>query len=70
VGGEVPVDSEALLVTDFVNLKIKSAQYFRGTHKGSMCVCIFIWVSTHTCTSICVCTVFKKKKKLLSMESS
>jgi hypothetical protein len=29
-----PVDSETLLVTDFVNLKIKSAQSFRGVHRG------------------------------------
>jgi hypothetical protein len=38
VGGDVPVDSEALLVTDFVNLKIKPAQSFEGAHSGRICV--------------------------------
>jgi hypothetical protein len=61
VGGDVPVDSEVLLVTDFVNLKIKSAQSFRGAHKGRVCVHVFIGVSTRMCLSIYVCTVFLKK---------
>jgi hypothetical protein len=61
VGGNVPVDSEALLVTDFMNLKIKSAQSFRGAYRGRMCMCVFIGVSAHMCMSICVCTVFLKK---------
>jgi hypothetical protein len=58
VGGDVPVDSETLLVTNFVNLKIKPPQCFRCAHKGRVCVCVFIEVSAHTCMSICVCTVF------------
>jgi hypothetical protein len=61
VGGDVPVDSEALLVTDFVILKIKPAQSFRVAHRGSVCVHVFIGVSTHTCMSIYVCTMFLKK---------
>jgi hypothetical protein len=40
VRGDVPVDSETLLVTDFVNLKIKPTQSFRGAHKGSVYVCV------------------------------
>jgi hypothetical protein len=40
VGGDVPIDSEALLVTDFVNLKIKPAQSFGGAHRGSVCACV------------------------------
>jgi hypothetical protein len=60
VGGDVSVDSDALLVTDFINFKIKSAQSFGGTHKGRVCVCVFIGVSVYTCISICVCTVFLK----------
>jgi hypothetical protein len=44
VGGDVPVDSETLLVTDFVNLKIKPIQYFRVAYKIRMCVRIFIEV--------------------------
>jgi hypothetical protein len=61
VRGDVPVDSEAFLVTDFVNLKIKPAQPFEGVYRGSVCVHMFIGVSAHTCMSIYVCTVFLKK---------
>jgi hypothetical protein len=60
VEGDVPVNSETLLVTDFVNLKIKPAQSFRCAHKGKMCVRIFIGVSARTCMRIYVCTVFLK----------
>jgi hypothetical protein len=68
VGGDVPVDYEALLVTDFVNLKIKSAQSFRGAHRGSVCVRVFIGVSARTCMSICIYTAFLKKKSCTHME--
>jgi hypothetical protein len=48
-------------VTDFVNLKIKSGQSFRGTHRDKLYMCVFIDVSVRTCMSICVCTIFLKK---------
>jgi hypothetical protein len=48
------------LVTDFMNLKIKSVQYFKVAHRGRMYVCIFIGVSVYTCMSICVFNVFLK----------
>jgi hypothetical protein len=57
VRGNVSVDNDALLVTDFINLKIKSVQSFRNVHKGKICVYVFIYVSAHTCISI----VFLKK---------
>jgi hypothetical protein len=60
VGGDVPVDSEALLVTDFVNLNIKPSQSFEDAHRNRVCVPIFIGVSAHTCMSIYVYTVFLK----------
>jgi hypothetical protein len=63
VGGDVLIDSEAFLVTDFVNLKIKPAQSFGRTHRGRVCVRVFIVVSARTCMSICVCTVFLNKKR-------
>jgi hypothetical protein len=34
VGDDVPIDSEMLLVTDFMNLKIKSTQSFECAHRG------------------------------------
>jgi hypothetical protein len=52
-------------VADFVNLKIKAAQSFGGTHRGRMYVHIYIWVSAHICMSIYVCTVFIKKEPRL-----
>jgi hypothetical protein len=61
VGDDVPVDSEALLVTDFVNL-IKPAQSFGCAHRGRVCVRVFIGVSVRTCMSIYVYTVFLKKR--------
>jgi hypothetical protein len=63
VGGNVPIDSVTLLVTDFVNLKIKPAQFFGGAHRGRVCVLVFIGVSDRACMSIYVCTVFLKKHK-------
>jgi hypothetical protein len=57
VGDDVFVDSETLLVTDFMNLKIKPAQSFRGTNRGRVCVHVFIRVGARTCMSIHVYTV-------------
>jgi hypothetical protein len=62
VGGDVPVDSEALLVIDFMNLKIKPAQSFECAPRGRVCVRMFIGVIARTCMSIYVYTVFLKKK--------
>jgi hypothetical protein len=60
VGDDVPVDSETFLVTDFINLKIKSTQSFRGAHRDMMCVRVFIGVGDHTYMSICIYTMFLK----------
>jgi hypothetical protein len=61
VGGDVPINSETFLVTDFMNLKIKSAQSFKVDYRDMMCVRVLIEVSTHTCMNIYVYTVFLKK---------
>jgi hypothetical protein len=61
VGDDVLIDSETLLVTDFINLKIKSTQSFECVYRGRMCVCIFIRVNTRMCMSIYVYIVFIKK---------
>jgi hypothetical protein len=45
VGDDVPVDSDALLVTDFMNFKIKPTQSFKGAHRDRMYIHIFIGVS-------------------------
>jgi hypothetical protein len=44
VGGDVPVDSEVFLVIDFVNFKIKSAQYFRVTHMNKVYVYKYLYL--------------------------
>jgi hypothetical protein len=61
VGGDVPVDSDALLVTDFVNLNIKPTQSFRGAYRDKVCVRMFIGVSDYTYINIYIYTVFLKK---------
>jgi hypothetical protein len=66
VGGNIPVDNKALLVTDFMNLKIKLTQSFGCAHRGRVCMCVLLGVSAHTCMSICVCIVFLKKESLAS----
>jgi hypothetical protein len=67
VGGDVPIDSNAFLVTDFMNLKIKPVQSFGCAHRDRMCVRVFIWVSTRMCMNICIYNVFLKKE-LMSMD--
>jgi hypothetical protein len=41
-GRRHPIDNEMLLVIDFVNLKIKPAQSFRGAHRSSVWIRVFI----------------------------
>jgi hypothetical protein len=58
VKDDVPVDSETLLITEFVNLKIKSTQSFECVYRDK----VFMRESTHTCMSIYVCAVFFEEK--------
>jgi hypothetical protein len=39
---DVSVDSETFLMTDFVNFKIKSVQFFEGAHKDRIYIYVFI----------------------------
>jgi hypothetical protein len=61
MGGDVSVDSETLLVIDFMNLKIKPTPSFGCAHRDRVCVRVFIKMNAHMCMSIYVCTVFLKK---------
>jgi hypothetical protein len=56
---DVPVNSDTLLLIDFMNLKIKPAQFFRGDHRIRLCV--FIGVVTHMYISIYIYNVFISK---------
>jgi hypothetical protein len=40
------------LITDFINLKIKSIQSFKGAYKDKIYIYIFIGVNTHIYISI------------------
>jgi hypothetical protein len=61
MGGDVPLDSD--IVTDFINLNIKSAQSFGYAYVGRMCIHISIRISAHTYINIYVYIVFLKKSK-------
>jgi hypothetical protein len=56
-------------VAEYMNLKIKPAQFFGGVYKSRVCMCVFIGISAHMCISICVCTVFLKKSMLFFLSS-
>jgi hypothetical protein len=62
VGDDVPIDSKTFLVTDFVNLKIKSVQSFGGAHRNRVYVRVFIEVTAGIYMSIYIYTVFLKKQ--------
>jgi hypothetical protein len=49
VGGDVPVDSEAPMVTSSISRPDLPAQSFGGAHRGTVCVCAFIGVSVCAC---------------------
>jgi hypothetical protein len=51
-GGDIFVNSETFLMTDFVNLNIKPAQI---VYKDMMCIRVFIGVSAHTYINIVLC---------------
>jgi hypothetical protein len=52
VGDDVFVDSETLLVIDFINLKIKPTQSFKDVYKDRVYIHVFIRVSDHVYMSI------------------
>jgi hypothetical protein len=57
---DVSIDSETILMTDFVNLKINPAQSFECAHKNRLHVHMFIGINAYTYMCICVCTIFLK----------
>jgi hypothetical protein len=50
VGDDVPVKSDVLLVTDFVNLKIKSTQSFKNVYGDRIYICVHM-TDYHVCVS-------------------
>jgi hypothetical protein len=49
---DVFIDNRMLLVTDFVDLKIKLSKSFRNTHRSMLYVRMFIWMSAYIYMSI------------------
>jgi hypothetical protein len=60
VRDDVIVDSDALLMTDFMNLKIKLAQSFKSAHRDIMYMHRFIEMSAHTCKYLYLYYISKK----------
>jgi hypothetical protein len=58
VRDNIPIDSETLLVTDFVNLKIKPTQSFKVVYRVRIYTRILIEMSAHR---LSLFTVFLKK---------
>jgi hypothetical protein len=61
VRDDVSVDSEILLMIDFVNLKIKPTQSFRGAHRDRVCVCVHKYGCSYVYEYLCLYCVSKKR---------
>jgi hypothetical protein len=62
--GDVPVDNETLLMTNFMNLKIKVDSVFQMCSYEQYIRVIFIGVSAHMCISIYVSKKMLRKIRL------
>jgi hypothetical protein len=60
VGGDIYVDSETLLMIDFMDLKIKPTQSFKSGHRDRACVRVFMEMSAMY-KYMCLYCVSKKK---------
>jgi hypothetical protein len=60
VGGDVHTNSEVLLMTDFMNLKIKPAQSFRGAHRSRVYVCVYKCECSYICEYLHLYSISKK----------
>jgi hypothetical protein len=60
VRDDVSVNSDALSVTDFVNLKINSAHSFGWTHRDMIYVCVIIEISIYIYK---YCILYFQKRK-------
>jgi hypothetical protein len=62
VRDDVFIDNETLLMSDFINLKIKPTQSFKCVYRDKMCVYVFIEMSIHIYMSIYIYNILKKKE--------
>jgi hypothetical protein len=63
VGGDVSIDNEVFLVTDFINLNIKPDQSFGDVHRDIVCVRVFIRMSAHIYKYLRLSRVSKEKSR-------
>jgi hypothetical protein len=61
VGDDVHINNEALLVTDFVNLKIKLAQSFKCASRSRIRVCVHRGECSYVYEYLSLYYVLKKK---------
>ena len=61
MGGDVPIDSEASVVTLSISRLGPLTHSLGGAHKVE-CVCVLKDEYVHVYVSVCVRTVFRKKK--------
>jgi hypothetical protein len=66
VVGDIFIESETLLLTDFVNLKIKPTQSFRDVYRGRVYTHVFIWRNIRTCIDI---YVVSQPNKIIEVEA-
>jgi hypothetical protein len=64
VRDDVFIDRETLLMTDFMNLKIKPTYSFRGVHKDMVCTCAHIGECSCVYKDICLYCVSTKTSSL------
>jgi hypothetical protein len=65
VGGDVPIGSDAHVVTSSILGpvgSISSTQSLGGAHRGTVCVRALIGVSVRVYVGVFDCTMFRKKK--------
>jgi hypothetical protein len=63
VVGDVPVNSEASVVTSSISWFAGPIQFFGGAHRDRVCLLVFLEVSMRSCTlSVCICNWVSKKK--------
>jgi hypothetical protein len=68
VVSDIHVDDETLLVTSGISRSV-GAQFFRGAHKGRVCVRVFIGMNVRACCERLRYTVSFKKQTILRIVS-
>jgi hypothetical protein len=61
VEDDISIDSDTLLVTDFVNLRIKLAHSFKCAHKGKVRACVHMSECSDVYENLCLYCISHKK---------